>query len=88
MHAVVARASIENRESAERTLKEQIVPMVSELPGFVAGYWTNVGGDQGRSMVVFESEDAAEGVVQRLRDAPPEFVTFDSIEVAEVVAHA
>jgi hypothetical protein len=88
MHALVIRVTINDRESAEAFLKEQIVPSVSQTPGFVAGYWTNIGGDKGASMIVFESEEAAAGVVERIRQAAAEFVTFDSIDVAEVVAHA
>ena len=39
-------------------LREEVVPAISQAPGFVAGYWTG-GDDGGMSMVVFESEDAA-----------------------------
>ncbi len=89
MHALVIRASIGDREAAERGLKEQVVPMVSQSSGFVAGYWTNVGGDQGRSMIVFESEEAATSAADNLRQVvSPEYVTIDSLEVAEVVAQA
>lgn len=88
MHAVVIRVTIKDREAAEGMLREQIVPTVSQAPGFVAGYWTNAGGDQGRAMIVFESEDAATGAAERIGETPAEFVAFDSIEVAEVVAHA
>ena len=68
MHAIVVRVEIKDREAAEAFLKDQIVPMVSQAPGFVAGYWTNVGGDHGASMMVFESEDAANGVAERVRE--------------------
>jgi hypothetical protein len=88
MHAVVIRVTIKDREKAEEFLKAQIVPSVSQSPGFVAGYWTHVGEGKGASMIVFESEDAANGVVERIRQAPAEFVSFDSIDVGEVVASA
>jgi hypothetical protein len=88
MHAIVIRVTINDREKAEGLLKEQVVPNVSQAPGFVAGYWTNLGGDNGASMIVFESEDAAKAVAETLRQAPAEFVTFDSLDVAEVIAHA
>ena len=88
MHAVVVRVTIEDREAAEKALKAEIVPRVSQAPGFVAGYWTNVGSDQGRSMIVFESEDAASSAEANIREDAPDFVTFDSIETGEVVAHA
>lgn len=88
MHAIVIRVTVKDRESAERMLNEQVVPTVSQAPGFVTGYWTNLGGDQGASMIVFESEAAAADVVKRIRETPAEFVTFDSIDIAEVIAHA
>ena len=88
MHAVVIRVTVKDREAAEGMLREEVVPTVSQAPGFVAGYWTNLGGDKGAAMIVFESEDAAAGVAERVRETPREFVDFDSIEVAEVVAHA
>jgi heme-degrading monooxygenase HmoA len=88
MHALVIRVSIADREKAEEFLKAQVVPNVSQAPGFVAGYWAHLGDDKGASMIVFESEDAAKAVEGRLREPPPEFVTFESTDVGEVVASA
>ena len=88
MHAVIVRVTIEDREAAEKELNEKVVPMVSQAPGFVAGYCTNVGGDQGRSMIVFESEGAASSAEANLRENVPESVTLDSVETGEVVGHA
>ncbi len=90
MHAVVVRVSISSPDTARKTLEEQVVPQVSQAPGFVAGYWT-WSGDQsnGLSMIVFESAEGAQGAGERIRDlAPPEGVTIDSTEVREVVASA
>jgi len=88
MHAVVFRVTIHDREQAEAFLKEQIVPGVSQAPGFVAGYWANIGGNEGTSMVVFESEEAARQVADEVEPPPADIVTVESIEVGEVVAHA
>jgi 4-diphosphocytidyl-2C-methyl-D-erythritol kinase len=87
MHAVVVRVTINDTEAAEAALREQVVPRVSQAPGFVAGYWTR-SGNGGLSMVVFESEDAARQASERIRDNVPDAVTIDDIEVREVVAHA
>jgi hypothetical protein len=87
MHAVVARVKIADRESAESHLRENVVPGVSQAPGFVAGYWTHKDGT-GLAMVVFESEDAASGMSERVPSMLPDGVTLDDIEVREVVAHA
>jgi hypothetical protein len=40
MHAVVVNLTITDPEAAERALHEQLVPRVSQAPGFVTGYWT------------------------------------------------
>ncbi len=43
----------------------------------------------GTSMVVFESEEAAQGMAGQLQEMPPsEAVAIDSVEVREVVASA
>jgi heme-degrading monooxygenase HmoA len=90
MHAVVVKVTIDDFEPAREFLTSQIVPRVSQAPGFVAGYWTRSGQDQGQSMIVFESEDAAQAVKQMIEsgDGPGEAVTLDSAEVCEVVANA
>ena len=87
MHAVVVRVTISDHEVAQNHLQEHVVPGVSQAPGFVAGYWTRRG-DSGLGMVVFESEDAARGMSERVPSMVPDVVTVDGIEVREVVAHA
>jgi heme-degrading monooxygenase HmoA len=90
MHAVVIRVTIGDAEVAEAALKEQVVPRASGTPGFVAGYWTrSMSGNDGLSMLVFESEEAAEGAKERMQSMdPPPTVTIDSVEIREVVANA
>ena len=39
-------------------------------------------------MMVFESEDAATAVSERIPSTIPETVTLEDVEVREVVAHA
>ena len=87
MHAVVVNVTISDQEAPETMLREQVVPQVSQAPGFVAGYWTRKGND-GLSMSVWESEDAANNASAMVRSAVPEGVTVDSVEVREVVASA
>ncbi|HUP71385.1 MAG TPA: hypothetical protein VM142_16455 [Acidimicrobiales bacterium] len=66
MHAVVVRVTISEQEAALATLRDEIVPQVSQAPGFVAGYWT--GKDKiGLAMIVFESEDTARAVSEQMR---------------------
>jgi hypothetical protein len=89
MHAVLVKVSISDVENAQKELRETIVPRVSQLPGFVTGYWTRSDdGSNGRSMIVFESEEAARTAADQIGANVPEGVTFDSAEVREVVANA
>jgi len=87
MHAVVVKVTINDREAAERALNEQLVPRVSQVPGFVAGYWT-IKDDTGLTMIIFESEDAANGMSEMARSVVPDAMSLDDVEVREVAAHA
>jgi hypothetical protein len=87
MHAVVVRVSIKDPETADRSLQEQVVPQVSQLPGFVTGYWTRKD-DTGLSMVVFDSQEAATRMSERVPSMVPPSVSLEGVEVREVAAHA
>jgi hypothetical protein len=92
MHAVVVKVSVsEDEQTSLKFLRENIVPRVSQAPGFVAGYWVRLeGGDEGNSVIVFESEDAARTASERIREgveANPG-VTINDVSVGEVVANA
>ena len=88
MHAVVVQVTInDDTGAAESHLREQVVPGVSQAPGFVAGYWTRKE-STGVSMAIFESEDAAQAVGERVPSIVPDMVTLEEVEVLEVVAHA
>jgi hypothetical protein len=89
MHAVVVKVSISDVEVAQKSLEETIIPRVSQAPGFIAGYWTRSDDkSNGQAMIVFESEEVARSVADRIRGDAPEEVTVESIEVREVVANA
>jgi hypothetical protein len=87
MHAVVVKVSINDQDAADSHLREQVVPGVSQAPGFVAGYWTRKD-DTGLAMVLFESEEAAESMSERVPSMITDAVTLDNTEVREVVVHA
>ena len=87
MHAVVVRVTIGDREAADSHLRENVVPGVSQAPGFLAGYWTRKD-NTGLAMVIFESEDAAKAMSERVPSMIPDVVTLEEIEVREVVVHA
>jgi hypothetical protein len=87
MHAVVVKVTINDQDAADSNLREQVVPGVSQAPGFVAGYWTRKD-DTGLAMVLFESEEAAEAMSERVPSMIPDAVTLENTEVREVVVHA
>jgi hypothetical protein len=89
MHATITNVTINDEAAGTARLRDEIVPQVSAAPGFVAGYWVRLG-NKGTSVVVFESESAAQGMVDMIRDRPQtdDAVTLDSMEVGEVVANA
>ena len=87
MHAVVVRVRIQDREAAEAALHANVIPGVSQAPGFVAGYWTHKD-SSGMSMIVFESEEAATGASKMIPSTVPDAVTLEDVEVREVVGHA
>ena len=88
MHAVVVRVSLSDDDEASlKQLREEVVPRVSQAPGFSTGYWVRLEGErEGSSVVVFDSEENARSAADRFQ--PPEGVTIKSIEVGEVVANA
>jgi len=87
VHAVVVKVTIKDREAADKHLREQVVPGISQAPGFTAGYWTRKD-NTGLAMVVFESEDAAKSASDQIPSMVPDVVTLEDVEVREVVANA
>lgn len=90
MHAVVTRVSVQDASTATEFLRENIVPGVSQAPGFVAGYWVRLDGDEGNSVIVFESEDSARAAADQIREGVGSNpgVTLNDVTVGEVVASA
>jgi hypothetical protein len=89
VHAVVVKVTISDREGAQQRLDQDVVPQVSQAPGFQAGYWTWKD-NTGLSMIIFDSEDDANQAADRARQMVQEIdaVSLDGVEVREVVAHA
>jgi len=91
MHAVVVKVSVTDGPVATEFLRETVVPGVSQAPGFVAGYWVRLeGGDEGNSVVVFDSEEAARAAAAQIREntGSNPGVTLKDVTVGEVVANA
>jgi len=89
VHAVVGKVSIQagREDESLEFLKTNVLPMVKQAPGLVAGYWLAPQGGHGFGITLFESEEAARGAAEMAQKGPrPDYVTFDSIDVQEVVA--
>jgi quinol monooxygenase YgiN len=91
MHALLVNVTIEpgHDEDAQAQLETNVVPMAKQAPGVISGAWTRSSdGQHGSSFVLFENEEAARAAKDMIPNVPrPDFITFDSIEVREVVAH-
>ena len=58
MNAVVVRVTFNDVEAAEEMLHTDVVPMVKQIPGFVAGWWTrDLDNTNGMGVIVFDSEE-------------------------------
>ncbi|MGN6168369.1 MAG: hypothetical protein ACTHQQ_09385 [Solirubrobacteraceae bacterium] len=86
MHAVLVKVKLSDNPDPT-ILREQVVPRVKELPGFVAGYWVRDEGI-GRSMVIFDSEENARAASDLVPSMLPPGTTIEGNTVTEVVAHA
>jgi hypothetical protein len=86
MHAVVVTVTVNDAEASLNRLRDDVVPQIKQTPGVIAGYWTRKD-DTGISMVVFESEDGAKAMSERVPSIVPDEVTLENVEVREVVAH-
>jgi heme-degrading monooxygenase HmoA len=87
MHGVVVRVTIKDMDTAEKALRERVVPMVSQAPGFVTGYWLRKE-NSGLSFSIYESEEAARQASESVQSPDPDAVAIDEVEVREVVANA
>jgi hypothetical protein len=87
VYAVVVDVSITDVEEAQRELREQVLPMVTQLPGFVSGVWMEDGEGKGHSVVVVESKDVADAMAAQVRSASLSVAVTD-VSVHEVFAHA
>ena len=87
MHAIVFRITINDQQESDRLLHEEFVPGLSQAPGFVAGYWVT-SGDKGTSVIVFDSEEAVQRVIEAAEPPDTDAFVLETMETGEVVAHA
>ena len=90
MHGVVVKATIHDFEQARNFLRQEGIPRLSQAPGFVTAHWVRLSESSGTSMIIFESEEAAQAGAEQLKSNPPpgNAVTVNSVEIGEVVEQA
>jgi hypothetical protein len=89
MHAVLVNVTLNNPDAAVEMLRDQIVPRVSQSPGFVAGYWYGDGQTKGAATIILDSEENANGLVEMIQNQEgPGHAPIDNIEAQPVVANA
>ena len=88
MYAVVGRSTIQDFDQARKFLREEGIPRLSQMPGFVGGHWVRLDENTGASMIIFETEEAARAAKERFETNPPPSVTPVSLEIGEVQEHA
>lgn len=91
MYAVLGTSEIDADRGDEATaaVTNGILPRLSQAPGFVSATFVRTAdGTGGRSMVLFESEEAAKAMAASAGDIMPDGapIKIISIEVAQVVA--
>ncbi len=90
MHAVLMTVTIDpaGLDQAQKALHEEINPMVSAAPGFIAGYWLDPTDGEGLSLVVFETEEQARQTAPPPGASPTPGVTIANVQFRPVVASA
>lgn len=90
MYAVVGTAKLDATRADEAVaVAKNLLANASEAPGFVSGVFTRSSdGTAGRSMTVFETEEAAQALVQRASSmipagGPTEILSLDIFEVVD-----
>jgi hypothetical protein len=91
MHAVVVRESgdPDKVEASSDDVAANVAPRVRQVPGFVSAVWMTDGAGRTLNVLIFDTEDAARGALERVRNAPrPLFMQVDSVDLYRVRAKA
>ena len=88
MWAVVVNVTFKDSSTAKSEL-DNVVATVKQAPGFVAGYWVQLDDHNGTSIVVFDADkEQVTAAAPREGTTSPGGVTFSSVKIGEVLAHA
>jgi len=86
MYAALATVSISDYDKARRILHDDVLPTVSEIPGFVSGHWLAPVDGRGLSILIFETDGEARAMAEQMPAGRQlnDYVTVESVEVREV----
>ena len=93
MYVTVRRyEGVTDTSEAGRLVEEGFIPIISEMPGFVAYYWVDAGDGVMVSTSIFEHKEAEEESTWRAGDFVAEHIASlvpnpPQITAGEVVAH-
>ncbi|MFD8233949.1 hypothetical protein ACFV20_18975 [Streptomyces sp. NPDC059696] len=94
MHAVIRRyEGVTDPAEAGRRVDEEFLPIVRQVPGFVAYYWVDAGGGVMVSTGVFQDRSGAEESTSRAGDFVRDRLAAllphpPQVTAGEVVAHS
>ena len=91
VYAAFVTVTIDAGKEAEarELLASQIVPMVKQSAGLIAGYWGEPVDGRGLSVVVFDSEEHARAAAPPAGVRPPGApVVVETVDFREVIATA
>lgn len=90
MHATLVTVSIKGgvNDARIKNLNDNVVPMVSGAPGFVAGYWLEVVDEHGFAFVLFNDEASAKAAAPPVGTDMGDDVIVERIDFREVLASA
>jgi hypothetical protein len=95
MYAVIRQYQFDQSggEEVDRNIRETLVPLLKDVPGFVTYYWLNSGEGSGASLSVFDSKEGAEESVRAAANFVQQHLsglTMSKAEIleGEVQAHA
>ena len=86
MYAALATVAITDYDQARRILHDDVLPTVTDIPGFVSGHWLAPVDGHGMEILIFETEDEARAMAAQMPAGRQvnEFVTVESVDVREV----
>ena len=90
MFAVVVQESGEAElvRGSRDHVEANVVPQVKKSPGIVSATFTTDEGGRTLNLLLFQTEDAAQMALERIRGAPrPPFMRLETVELREVLAH-